>query len=274
MIQRERLVLIGHPVSHSLSPVMHNAALGAAGINLRYEALDVSPEALDGTLSDLARSNCCGNFTIPHKKPAMRSMQACSSSATLAGAVNTFWSDGAGGLEGDNTDVPGFVGAASELLDGIPEGMRVAVLGAGGSAAAVLTAIDAWPGVTASVHARDLARAMSMRMRHSAVVRVCSMRDPCLHDADLVVNATSIGMDSDEMPVEVDRLGPEAVVLDLVYAANETAWVRAARERGHTAADGLRMLFYQGATAFERWFGERPDTDVMWSALLKATGRG
>lgn len=273
MIHRERLVLIGHPVSQSLSPAMHNAALEAAGMDLRYEALDIAPENLDSTLAELAKVPCGGNFTMPHKKAAMHSMRVISDVAQHVGAINTFWGDGYGALDGDNTDVAGFDGAARDLLGEIPEGIRVAILGAGGAAAAALTAIDEWPGATASVHARDLARAMSMRMRHSAVVRACSMRDPCLGEASLVVNATPVGMAGDEMPIELDGLRPDAFILDLVYSPSETALVRETRARGHKSADGLRMLLHQGVAAFELWFHQKPDASVMWSALLRATGR-
>jgi shikimate dehydrogenase len=114
---------------------------------------------------------------------------------------------------------------------------------------------------------------MSMRMRHNVVVRACSMRDPCLADADLVINATPIGMGTEELPVEVERIRPGAAVLDLVYGADETGFVRAARDAGHPASDGLRMLLHQGAAAFALWFHEDADQDVMWSALLAATGR-
>jgi shikimate dehydrogenase len=274
MIQRERLMLIGHPVAQSLSPVMHNAALAAAGMTATYGTLDVTAEQLEETLATLTRENCAGNITVPHKKRAMQFMTSCSEIAMRAGAVNTFWSDGNGTIEGDNTDVAGFDAAITELMGGMPEGARIAVLGAGGAAGAVLTALDAWPGASASVHARDLARAVAMRMRHSVVVRACSMRDPCLADADIVVNATPIGMGTDDIPEELDRLAPEAVVFDLVYGRHEeTAWVRAAKARGHVAADGLRMLLHQGVAAFERWFAREPDEAVMWKALLEATGR-
>jgi len=270
---RERLVLIGHPVSQSLSPVMHNAALEAKGWDVRYKALDVTPENLDATLAELSRTRSGGNFTIPHKKAAMHSMRVVSDLAHKVGAVNTFWGDGYGALDGDNTDVAGFEGAVIDLLGEIPSNVRVAVFGAGGSAAAALTAIDTWSGVTVSVHARDLARAMSMRMRHNAVVRACSMRDPCLADADLVINATPIGMGTEEMPVEVERMRPGAVVLDLVYSPHETTFVVSARAAGHNAADGLGMLLHQGVAAFRLWFNEDPDAGVMWKALLTATGR-
>lgn len=273
MIDRERLVLIGHPVAQSLSPLMHNAALDAAGLNVRYETIDVLPEDIENVLARISRTTTAGNVTVPHKKRAMTAMSAVTEIARRAGAVNTFWSDGNGFIEGDNTDVPGFDAAITEVLGGMPDGVRVAVLGAGGAAGAVLTAIDSWPGASASVHSRDLARAVAMRMRHSVVVRACSMRDPCLADADIVVNATPVGMGTAEMPEDLDRLAPNATVFDLVYGHDETAWVRAARARGHVASDGLRMLLHQGVAAFERWFAVSPDQAVMWNALLEATGR-
>ena len=273
MIQRERLVLIGHPVSQSLSPVMHNAALEARGSSIRYEAVDVAPENLESTLAELSHARIGGNFTIPHKKAAVKAMRVISDVAHSVGAVNTFWSDGYGAIDGDNTDVVGFEESVKEMMGQTPSGIRVAVLGSGGAAAAALTAIDRWQNVTASVHARDLARAMSMRMRHSAVVRVCSMRDPCLTDADLVVNATPIGMGGDDVPVDLSHLRHDAVVFDLVYGKEETRFVRDAREAGHRASDGLRMLLHQGVAAFRLWFGENPPADVMWNALKGATGR-
>jgi shikimate dehydrogenase len=273
MIERERLLLIGHPVSQSLSPVMQNAALAAHGSSLRYEALDVPAEKLDAVLLELSRIPCAGNITVPHKRSAMHSMRVTSDTAQSAGAVNTFWGDGYGALDADNTDVTGFDESVRELIGEIPSGMRVAVLGSGGSAAAVVTAMDGWNGATASVHARDLARAMSMRMRHSAVVRVCSMIDPCLGDADLVVNATPVGMETAELPVELERLKPNAAVMDLVYGPTESPFVREARARGHVASDGLRMLLHQGAAAFRLWFHAEPDKAAMWNALTAATGR-
>ncbi len=274
MIDRRKLVLIGHPVAHSLSPVMQNAALEAAGLSVRYEILDVVPELLGDALSTLRSENAAGNFTIPHKMRALKSMQKLTGMASHAGAVNTFWVDADGELAGDNTDVAGFNGLAKDVIGSIPENARVAVLGAGGAASAVVTALEGWTGASASVHARDLSRAVAMRMRHSVVVRACSMRDPCLDEANIVVNTTPLGLTADDaMPVEMERLSADAILLDLVYARGETAWVRRARSEGHLAADGLRMLLHQGVAAFERWFGQEPDATVMWQALAAATGR-
>ena len=274
MIPRSGVTLVGHPIGHSLSPVMQDAALAAAGISLRYTASDVPPDALDAARATVKASNVAGYITIPHKKRALASMQKLTRVASRAGAANTFWVDADGELAGDNTDIAGFNELIYELLGGLPENFRVAVLGAGGASAAVVTAIESWTGATVSVHARDLAQAVVMRTRHPVVVRACSMTDPCLSDAKLVVNATPIGMgDGTELPVELERLSRDAIVVDLNYGSRETAFVRGARNAGHVSADGLRMLLYQGAAAFHRWFGVDADIDAMWNALLRATGR-
>lgn len=273
MIHRDRLILVGHPVSQSLSPVMHNAALDALGIDTRYSASDVPPAMLEDFLRAASRTKCGGNFTIPHKRAAMSAMSRVSDIARMAGSVNTFWSDGDGKLHGDNTDVAGFEAAIVELCGGIPTGANVAVVGAGGSAAAVLAAVQRWPAAEASVYARRPDRLESIKSRFSVVTRTSAMTDQSLGSADIVVNATPVGMGTDELPFAVEWLRPDAAVLDMVYGANETLLVRQARAAGHLAADGLRMLLHQGVAAFSRWYDLAPDVDVMWSALLNATGR-
>jgi shikimate dehydrogenase len=273
MTPRERLVLLGHPVSQSLSPLMQNAAFDAAGMTVRYEAIDVSTEDLGDVLAKLKSQRAAGNVTVPHKRKALMFMQKLTSAAKRADAVNTFWVDSDGDFAGDNTDVAGFNLFAEEVVGEPTPGMRVAVLGAGGAAGAVITAIESWPDATISVHARDLSRAVAMRMRHSVVVRACSMRDPCLADASIIVNATPAGMDGHSLPIDISQLSPGSIVLDLVYLPGETALVRDARAAGHTAADGLRMLLHQGAASFKRWFDVAPDKEVMWSALARAAGR-
>lgn len=273
MISRDRLLLIGHPVGHSLSPAMHNAALDAAGIALRYEAIDVVPAQLRETLERLAAQNCAGNFTLPHKRAAIGSMGAVSAAATAAGVVNTFWSDQDGHIAGDNTDVAGFRLLAEQTVGEVPNDSHVAVIGAGGGAAAVLAAVRQWKNCTATIHARSAETAELLCRRFSGFARASSMEDPILGQANIVVNATPIGLLDNLQPVAIDRLAADAVVLDLVYGANETAWVRSARENGHRASDGLSMLVKQGALSFRRWFGIDPDEAVMWRAVSRATGR-
>jgi len=269
-----RLVLLGHPVAHSLSPVFQNAALVHAGIPLRYEALDIAPDQLQRALAQLTEQDAAGNVTIPHKEAVARACARRTAVAEDAGAVNVFWVE-EGELVGDNTDVPAFDEVATALLGGLspPRNARVAVLGAGGAAAAALVAASSWPGVQVRIWGRSPERAAALCARSGGVAEPVSTPLEAVHGATLVVNATPIGLvDADALAMAVTHLPPTAAVLDLVYRSGETAWVRAARERGHRAADGLGMLIAQGALAFERWFGIVPDREVMWDAVRRPAG--
>ena len=264
-----RLVLLGHPVSHSLSPAFQNAALRTAGILLAYETLDVPPERLDLALGALAAEGAAGNVTVPHKVRVAERCATLTPVAARVGAVNTFWTS-RDGLVGDNTDVQGY----AELVDSLDSGAwsrgPVAVLGAGGAAAAVLAALESRRAGDVRLLGRDPERLARLVERFGGLARGARDVRDALADAAMVVNATPVGMRNDEMPVRVEMLPPGAVVVDLVYRAGETAWVRAARARGHLAADGREMLLAQGALAFERWFGVEPDRVVMRDALRRA----
>jgi len=261
-----RLVLLGAPVAHSLSPRFQNAALAAARIPLRYEAVHVEPADFDREFRRLAAAGAAGNVTIPHKEAAAAACDALTPLARRAGAVNTFWRDGAGTV-GDNTDVGGFDALVRALLGATPANARVAVLGAGGSAAAVLVALSAWPAASVAIHARtpDRARALADRLDVDATV-VGSVAD-AVRDATLVVNCTPLGMRDDALPVDPALLADGAAVADLVVRPDETPLVRAARARGLRALGGLEMLLEQGALAFERWLGVAPDRAAMRRAV-------
>jgi len=267
-----RLVLLGHPVSHSLSPVFQNAALRSACIALVYEALDVAPEALDDTLSRLVAQRAAGNVTIPHKDAVFRACQVTSAVAARAEAVNTFWVDDLGRLSGDNTDVAGFDALADHV--GVERaGAIVACIGSGGAAAAVCTAVERWPGATLRLYGRSSGRSAALANRFPATVQLADSPADALRGATTVVNATPIGMRDDALPVPVDELPRDARVMDLVYRPGETRWVREARRAGHLALDGCEMLLQQGAAAFERWFHRPADIVVMREALARASRR-
>lgn len=265
-----QLVLLGQPVAHSLSPRMQNAALAAAGLDLRYEALEVSPDQLGTVLESLRERDAAGNVTIPHKRAVMAACGWLSDDAARAGAVNTFWWSN-GTLCGDNTDVAGFDLAARAVLGSSalpPFEARVALLGAGGAAAAVLLALSRWPRVGVRIGSRSPARAEALARAHPEFAQpVAEMASAVTAGTTLVVNATPIGLDGRSQPMDVRLLPPGAAVLDLVYREDETPWVLAARSAGYRAADGLRMLVEQGALAFERWMGMAPDRAAMWSAI-------
>ena len=261
-----RLVLLGHPVAHSASPRFQNAALRAARIPLQYEALDVSVEQLDAALQALALVNGAGNVTIPHKETVAARCVRLTPLAERCGAVNVFWHEDHA-LCGDNTDVAGVDVVATALLQKRTAGARVALIGAGGAAAAVLCAVERWEGAQVRLYNRHMPRAESLARRFSGFTQVVPHIEDAVRDAALVVNATPIGMHDDVLPVPVELLPEAASVFDLVYRPTETAWVRLAREAGHRAADGEGMLLEQGALAFRRWFGREPDRGAMWRAM-------
>lgn len=268
-----RLVLLGHPVSHSLSPVIQNAALAVAGIALNYETLDVEPANLPETLESLRIEHAAGNITVPHKAAAAQLIPRLTPVAERVGAVNTFTTALDGELKGDNTDVAGFAELARSVLGKTPADAQFAILGSGGSAGAVLAAIETWRGCSATVYARSAQRAESLVMRFSDVARVERLLPAKPVACDIVVNTTPIGLNDEQLPIPLISIPPDAVVLDLVYRPDETAWVRAARATGRVASDGLPMLVEQGAVSFELWFGIPASREAMWQAMTTVTGR-
>ena len=266
----ERLVLLGHPVGASLSPVFQNAALAAAGIELLYETVDVEAPDFSATLASLLAQGVWGNVTVPHKERMAAACDELTPLAARVGAVNTFWLDEKNRLIGDNTDVGGFTTALTSLLGEAPRDLTIGVFGAGGAAAAVLASLEGLPGCRAYVFNRTTERARALCARFSAVSQPVDDVGS-IAGAQVVVNATSIGLRDDAYPLDPDLIPRETPVLDLVYRRGETAWVRALRARGHQAADGIGMLVEQGALAFERWFGVQPDRDAMWRAVSLVT---
>ena len=261
-----RLVLLGHPVDHSLSPTFQSAALRVAGIPLRYDAIDVEPSSFDTMLSALVAERAAGNITVPFKARMHERCDRLTAVAKRVGAVNVFWVDDRGRLVGDNSDVGGFQRAVRDLIGGAPRDLSVGVLGGGGAAAAVLAAVEAWPGCAAQIFNRTPDRAKHLSERFRSIARAVDDVG-AIAGAQLVVNATTIGLRDDSMPLDPARVAPGSAVIDLVYRRGETAWVRELRARGHRAADGLGMLIEQGALAFETWFGLPADRAAMWESI-------
>jgi shikimate dehydrogenase len=263
-----RLVLLGHPVAHSLSPIFQNAAIRAAGMSLLYEAVDVLPRDLRPLLKKLKDLGVAGNVTIPHKVTVHATCDELTDIAARVGAVNTFWFED-GKLRGDNTDVGGFDAAARALLGGDTSGARIVVLGSGGAAAAVLAAVELWTDARVAIVARSPERATKLARRFRDVARVEKAAEVAVADATLIVNATPVGQREAEQPLDIRIIPKTAAVMDLVYhRGGGTPWVKAARQRGNPAADGLPMLLEQGALSFLRWFGIEPDREVMRQSLL------
>lgn len=264
------VALLGSPVSHSLSPVFQNAAFRAAGVDGVYVALRCDAADLPGLVRGIARAGGAGNVTVPHKEAAALLVDRSTGAVERTGACNAFWLED-DEIVGDNTDVAGFAAAAA-LLAGEPRGARVLLVGAGGAARAVLCALADAGAEEVVVVNRTPGRAEALLERIPVpgirVRRAPSAAELAGERFDLAVNSTPLGLrPEDPFPVPLHG-GPEvASALDLVYAPGETAWVRALRERGIPAADGLEMLLRQGAAAFERWWGVPAPLEAMRAAL-------
>jgi shikimate dehydrogenase len=183
------------------------------------------------------------------------------------GAVNTFWIERDGAIFGDNTDVGGFETLVRSTMDALPRGKRIALLGAGGAAAAALTAIETWDGCEVTLYNRSHTRLARLASRFPVVTHTTLTAEEAVQGAALVVNASATGLEDDVYPVAIESLPYDAAVVDLVYRRGDTPWVRAALACGHRASDGLPMLIEQGALAFERWFGRPAPRAQMWDAV-------
>jgi shikimate dehydrogenase len=261
--------VLGDPVAHSRSPLIHNAALKAADIDAVYVALRCSSDDAPGLIHGLARAGGGGNITIPHKGLAAETVEQASAAVGATNACNTFWLR-RGKVYGENTDVTGFKVAVREVVADL-KGARVLIVGSGGAARSVLHAVLDEGASAVTVLGRTPARGKEM----AAVAGRRARRVSFLTDAgrlgsegfDLVVNATSLGMkDTDRLPLKLSALGGLTAVFDVVYREGGTAWVQAARANGIPAADGGEMLIQQAAAAFELWF----DVDAPVSAMRRA----
>jgi shikimate dehydrogenase len=255
---------------------MQNAAFEALGLDWRYEAIAVEGERFGSLVQELRAQDYAGaNVTIPHKLRALAAADTASDVARAVGAANTlaFRSEG---VFAHNTDVDGFLRALRERAPQAPAGMRALVLGAGGAGRAVVHALVQQGAARIAVWNRHPERARGLVdevRRHGAATPVEPVSKPAGAEADLLVNATSVGMERKRSPalegdfklldLPADKLDEVAVVVDMVYANKRTALIRAAVARGVPCVDGLDVLVQQGAASFELWTGEQAPLEVM-----------
>jgi shikimate dehydrogenase len=266
----KRLAVLGHPVSHSRSPAMQTAALEALGLagEWSYEAIEVEPGEFERKTRALPSKGFVGvNVTIPHKEAALALADEASGPSREIGAANTL-SFAEGRIWADNTDATGLLAA----LPGQVEGRKALVLGAGGSARAVVWAL-AGEGASVSVWNRTAGRADELVRDFPAAKGSLDAIEGEAARADgfdLIVNCTAIGMGDEDpfehLPLDPERFGADLVVVDLVYAGAESGLVAEARARGATAVEGLEILVRQGAESLRIWTGMDPPLDVMREA--------
>ncbi len=265
--------VVGWPIAHSRSPIIHGYWLKQLGLPGSYESIAVAPPDFPAFARDLAENGFVGaNVTIPHKQVAFGLCGKVTPIAASLGAVNTLWLEH-GALCGDNTDVAGFLAALDEEAPGwdLAEGGAV-VLGAGGAARAIVHALR-HHGKRVLLANRTRARAESLAADEGSGVEVCDWGQlpSALKGASLLVNTTSLGMKGQPaVDLDLSPLPPEAVVNDIVYFPLETELLRAAHARGLRTVSGIGMLLHQAAPGFERWFGVRPSVTPELRRLVEA----
>lgn len=259
----KRACIIGWPVAHSRSPLIHGHWLERYGIEGVYERVAVPPEEIDAFLRDLAGRGFVGaNVTVPHKEAALAAASHVDDVARSIGAANTLWLED-GALHATNTDTYGFLRNLDDLVPGwaAPEGVAV-VLGAGGAARSVLRGLLDRGFADIRLVNRTKERADELARFFGGPVHSIAWesRGKALDNASLLVNTTTLGMKgAPALDIDLDALPENAVVSDLIYVPLETPLLAQARVRGLRAADGLGMLLHQAAPGFEKWFGIRPE---------------
>ena len=255
--------VIGDPIAHSRSPLVHGYWLSELGIEGVYERKHVTHAELPDFIKGLDRSGYCGcNVTLPHKEAAFRLVDEATPLAGALGAVNTIWLGPGGRLHGDNTDVHGFIANLDAKLPDWRSRTRVAlILGAGGAARAILLALRRCGIERIVIANRSRERAEVLAAAEPSGVEPLDIAriEDVLERADLLVNTTQLGMTGQpDHAFGLDALKRGAVVTDIVYVPLETELLRKARLKGHPTVGGLGMLLHQAVPGFEHWFGRRP----------------
>lgn len=256
--------VIGSPVRHSLSPALHNAAFEQLGVDWVYTAFDV-PHGRAQAAVDAMRALGIGGLsvTMPLKESIAQAVDSLDPAAAALRSVNTVVPQADGSLRGYSTDGAGFV--ASLAAAGVDvDGRTVCVLGAGAAARAIIDALGRAGVARIAVLNRTFSTAQEATHLASAVGAIGAAHD--VRDADLVINATSIGMGSNDLPCDPASLRAGQVVADIVYHPRDTALLQAARAAGATTVDGLGMLVHQAALQQQLWHGHLPDVAVMAAA--------
>ncbi len=275
--------LLGYPVGHSMSAVMHNAAFEEMGLKYRYDLRGVSPERLGAFMTGEMRDQAVrgANVTIPHKVAVMEYLDEVDSEALAVGAVNTIVNQD-GCLVGYNTDGRGAIRALEEAY-GELEGVKAVIVGAGGAARAIGYHLSA-KARRITILNRTLSRAEELAAHLSSMPECNTSVEPsplrrselekALKEANILINTTPVGMtpDVEGTPVDGSLIRPGTLVFDTVYNPLRTRLLREAEEAGARTLPGLRMLVYQGAAAFRLWTGAEPPVELMYDAVTEVLG--
>jgi shikimate dehydrogenase len=264
--------VIGWPITHSRSPLIHGYWLRELNIKGSYERVAVEPKNLHEFLLNLKKNGYAGcNVTLPHKEAALAAVDHIDASVKAIGALNTVYLRD-GETYATSTDGDGFV---QNLLSHVPDfklaGKTIAILGAGGSAKAITERLLRADIKIISVVNRTLARARELQATFGPKIIPTQSLGEALMACDVLINTTSQGMSGQpELEIDLTHLPPHAIVCDIVYVPLKTALLRNAEARGHKIVPGLGMLLHQAVTGFELWFGQRPKvTDALYDLIAK-----
>ena len=276
MVEKVFYGLLGYPVKHSLSPIMHNSAFKALGIPAEYKLFEREPYQVESFLKSLAKQNILGlNVTIPYKEVVIRYLDRLSPQAKFTGAVNVIVAEGEY-LKGYNTDGSGFLRHLTQDLGFEPQGKKAVVLGGGGASKAVVNQLALNKIKSVSIYDIDRKKAETLVEKLNREFPLCQAQlISCLEDLDLtevslLVNATPVGMKGEPSLIKREKLHSQLLVYDLIYNPPQTELLKIAQERGARVSNGLGMLLYQGAESFELWTQKPAPVEVMRKALEEA----
>lgn len=268
--QPDRYAVVGNPVAHSKSPLIHQAFAQQCAQNIQYERILAPLDGFKSTIADLIQHGYKGvNITVPFKLEAFALATTLSERARAAGAVNTLIFNG-GEIYGDNTDGAGLVRDIEHNLSVGIAGKRILLIGAGGAAEGVLQPLLAATPAVLVVSNRSVDKAINMAKKAASSatldVRACTFAELDGQTFDIVINATSTGLSDSELPLPATIFANASLAYDMMYG-RETAFMAFARSHGAQVSDGLGMLVEQAAEAFYLWRGVRPQTQAVMQAL-------
>ncbi len=277
MSEKSLYGLLGYPVKHSFSPIMHNSAFEALGIPAEYKLFEKKPSEIEEFLNSLFCQNISGlNITIPYKEKVIEYLDWVSREARFTGAVNVIVVEEGNYLKGYNTDGLGFYRHLTQDLGFSIPGKKIAVLGAGGASKAVVEQLARNEAEAIAIYdidkekAKNLAEKINKEFPGCRAWSVSSLEELEVEDSDLLVNATPVGMKGEASLIKKERFHPHLLVYDLIYNPPQTDLLRLARERGARVSNGLGMLLYQGVRSFELWTEKPAPLEVMRKALEEA----
>jgi shikimate dehydrogenase len=272
--------LLGHRIGHSMSPLMQNDAFYQLGYPGHYHAFDVSSDQLKDTVAAIRVLNISGfNVTIPHKVAIIEFLDEIDEEARIIGAVNTV-ANIDGRLIGYNTDGRGYLSSLLKVIEKPLAQSQVLVIGAGGAARAVVTAIMNSGVSRMTIANRTIEKAASIKENYQQYKRgninILTLKEAeaIIGTYDIIINTTSVGMspNTDEIPIDLENIKTRVILSDLIYNPIWTKWLRLGEEKGAIIHNGVGMFVEQGALAFQKWTGQVPDTEKMTRIVMKKLG--